>query len=75
MESTPTTIPKIIQTFKRYTTIEYIKMVKNNQLPNFDKRIWQRNCYENIIRSEKAYIKILEYIENNPARWDKDRYR
>ena len=33
IESTPTTtIPNIIQTFKRYTTLEYIKMVKNNEL-------------------------------------------
>ena len=75
MESTPTTIPKIIQSFKRYTTLEYIKMVKNNQLPNFDKRVWQRNYYDNIIRNEKVYLKVLEYIENNPARWDEDRYR
>lgn len=75
MESTPTTIPKIIQTFKRYTTIEYIKMVKNNQLPNFDKRIWQRNYYENIIGNEKVYFKVMEYIETNPAKWDEDRYR
>ena len=75
MESTPTTIPKIIQSFKRYTTLEYIKMVKNNQLPNFDKRVWQRNYYENIIRNEKIYLKVLEYIENNPVRWDEDKYR
>ena len=75
IESTPTTIPNIIQTFKRYTTIEYIKMVKNNQLPNFDKRIWQKNYYEHIIRNEEEYTKISKYIENNPTKWDEDKYR
>ena len=50
-------------------------MVKKGELPNFDKRIWQRNYYENIICNEKVYLKVLEYIENNPARWDEDKYR
>lgn len=71
MESTPT-IPIIIQTFKRYTTTEYIKMVKNNQLPQFEKRIWQRNYYEHIIRDEKSYFTISEYIINNPLKWEFD---
>ena len=75
IESTPaTTIPNIIQTFKRYTTLEYIKMVKNNELPNFDKRIWQRNYYENIIRNDEIHQKIIEYIENNPLKWENDKY-
>ena len=38
MESAPTTLGDIVQMFKRYTTIEYIKMVKNGILPRFDKR-------------------------------------
>jgi len=76
MESTPTTttIPNILQTFKRYTTIEYIKMVKENILLAFDKRIWQRNYYENIIRNEKQYIMVSEYIKNNPLKWKDDKY-
>ena len=42
-------IPKILQSFKQHTTIEYIKMVKKNIVPPFDKRIWQRNYYDHII--------------------------
>ena len=67
-------LPKIMQTFKRYTTIEYIKMVKQNLLPPFEKRIWQRNYYEHIIRNEKSYLKIAEYIMNNPVKWNEDKY-
>jgi len=71
IESAPT-IGTVVQTFKRYTTIEYIKMVKNGILPPFDKRIWQRNYWEHIIRDEKSYNEIAEYIVNNPINWHKD---
>lgn len=68
------TIGDIIGAFKSLTTVEYIKMVKNNQLPSFDKQVWQRNYYENIIRNERIYLKVMEYIEDNPLKWDEDRY-
>jgi len=78
IESAPTVVgvslPKIVQTFKRYTTIEYIKMVKQNILPRFEKRIWQRNYYEHIIRNEKSYLEIAEYIISNPLKWEDDKY-
>jgi putative transposase len=75
MDSAPTrAIPKIVQSFKRHTTIEYIKMVKQNIAPPFEKRIWQRNYYEHIIRNEKSYYQIAEYIRNNPLKWLEDKY-
>ncbi|MGA1846523.1 transposase [Deferribacter abyssi] len=79
MESAPTrennvSLPKIIQTFKRYYTIEYIKMVKQGLLPPFDKKLWQRNHYEHVIRNEQSYSKIAEYIINNPLKWEDDKY-
>ncbi len=51
-------------------TNEYIKMVKQNILPPFDKRIWQRNYHEHIIRNEDEYYKIAEYIKNNSMLWE-----
>ena len=77
MESAPTvtvSLPDIIQSFKRHSTIEYIKLVKQNILTPFDKRIWQRGYYEHIIRSEQEYQKIYEYIQNNPLKWQEDKY-
>ena len=75
MDSAPTpSIPAIVQSFKRHTTIEYIKMVKRNIVPPFEKRIWQRNYYEHIIRNEKSYYQIAEYIQNNPLKWQEDKY-
>ncbi|TFG72445.1 MAG: hypothetical protein E4H27_02600 [Anaerolineales bacterium] len=37
-------------------------------------RVWQKNYYEHIIRNEKEYCHIIEYIESNPAIWEKDTY-
>jgi len=34
--------------------------------------IWQRNYYEHIIRDERDYQNILDYIETNPVNWEKD---
>jgi len=62
----------IIQWFKTMTTNTYIKMVKNNTLPPFNKRIWQRNYYEHVVRDENDYARIAEYIENNPSTWNDD---
>jgi putative transposase len=67
-------LPQIIQWFKTMTTNEYIKMVKQNILPPFDKRIWQRNYHEHIIRDEDEYYRIIEYIQNNPMLWENDCY-
>ncbi len=65
---------RIVQSFKRHTTIEYIKMVKQNIVPPFDKRIWQRNYWEHIIRNENEFFRISEYIRNNPIKWDRDKF-
>jgi REP element-mobilizing transposase RayT len=66
-------IPVVIQSFKRNTTIKYINMVKRKLLPSFNKRIWQRNYWEHIIRNEESYKVIVDYIENNSANWLQDK--
>ena len=37
-------------------------------------KLWQRNYYEHIIRTEDAYENISNYIINNPAKWCKDKF-
>lgn len=69
----PTTLGDIIGTFKSLTTHEYIMGVKNNGWKPFDKRLWQRNYYEHIIRTENDLNKIREYIKINPQIWNRDR--
>lgn len=65
---------EIIKWFKTQTTNEYIKMVKQNLLPPFNKHVWQRNYFEHVIRGEKDLLEIRRYIENNPAKWFFDKY-
>ncbi|NMC56930.1 MAG: transposase [Eubacteriaceae bacterium] len=36
--------------------------------------IWQKSFYDRIIRGEKEYKEIAEYIENNPLKWQLDRF-
>jgi len=35
---------------------------------------WQRNYYEHIIRNEKSYQIIAEYIKTNPEKWTTDKF-
>lgn len=56
------TLGQIVGYFKYQTT-------KN---VNFNKRLWQRNYYEHIIRTQHSYEEIVTYILENPKRWSKD---
>jgi len=67
-------ISSILQTFKSKTTVEYIRGVKFGQYPPFNKRIWQRNYYDHIIRDETDLQRIWKYIDENPAKWAEDEY-
>lgn len=37
-------------------------------------KLWHRNYYEHIIRDEKAYQTISDYVINNPANWNDDKF-
>jgi len=61
----------VMQWFKTMTTNEYANNVKTLGWQPFDKKLWQRNYYEHIIRNEIEYARIAEYIRNNPILWKK----
>ena len=62
-------LQRIIQWFKTMTTNEYIKGVKTSCWKQFDRKLWQRNYYEHIIRNEQTLNHIDEYIRHNPQKW------
>ncbi len=68
------TVGDIIGAFKSIVTNEYIKGVKTKKWRRFNKKLWQRNYYEHIIRNEKSYRQISEYIQTNPFKWRDDKY-
>ncbi len=73
--STDKTVGDIIGAFKSITTNEYIKGVKLNNWQRFNGKLWQRNYWEHIIRNEKAYQNISDYIVNNPLKWNEDKLK
>jgi len=36
--------------------------------------VWQRNYYDHIIRNTTTYLRIAEYIKNNPVNWEGDEF-
>ncbi len=63
----------VIGAYKSLTTVNYIRAVKTRNWPPFRGRLWQRNYYEHVVRSDESLLKIREYILYNPARWASDR--
>ena len=37
-------------------------------------KIWQRNYYEHIIRNYISFLKISDYIQDNPNNWEQDKF-
>jgi len=66
-------LSRIVQWFKTMTTNEYIRGVKTAGWPAFSGRLWQRNYYEHVVRTDASLNRIREYIRNNPAKWESDR--
>ena len=65
-------LQRVVQWFKTMTTNEYIRGVKQNGWPPFPGKLWQRNYYERIIRTENDLNRIRQYIVNNPLNWKFD---
>ena len=66
------TLGKIIGAFKSIVNNNYITGVENQCWTPFDKRLWQRNYYEHIVRDDFALQKIQQYIRDNPLTWQTD---
>lgn len=56
------------------TISQIIKQYKGSITKKLGYSIWQKSFYEHIIRNEKEYYKIIEYIRNNPIQWEEDEY-
>ena len=66
------TLATAVQWFKTMTTNDYIKVCRSRNTKLFQKKLWQRNYYEHIIRNETDLSSIRQYITDNPAKWDED---
>ena len=62
------TIPRIVGYFKM-NSAKRINRMRNTP----SERVWQRNYYERVARSEDELCRIREYIAGNPASWELDK--
>lgn len=59
----------VIRTFKAAVTREI------HDITESDISVWQRNYYEQIIRSQSALDKIMFYVDTNVEVWDSDLFK
>jgi len=53
--------------------VGFLKMNVSKKIHKTDnEKIWQRSYHDHIIRGEKDYQRILEYIDMNPSKWELD---
>lgn len=66
LENSNKSLIKLISNFKRYTS--------NKIKKNYKIDVWQKSYFDRIIRSEKEYIAMNKYIDENPIKWNLDKY-
>lgn len=62
-------LSKIIGRYKMNTAKQI-----NLQQGTSGQAVWQRDYFEHIIRNEKSFRAITEYIRKNPTQWSGDRF-
>ncbi len=65
-------LSSIIGAYKSITSIKCLELFKKIKPNEKMGKLWQRNYYEHIIRSEFEYNKIAEYMFMNPEYWSDD---
>lgn len=63
----------VVHRFKTLTTKRYVDGVKQHGWPAFTGRLWQRNYYEQVVRSKSSWNRVRNYIAHNPRHWESDR--
>ena len=56
------------------TITRIIKQFKGIITKQIGLSIWQRSYHDHIIRNEEDYLRIWQYIDENPVKWADDKY-
>jgi len=66
----------VIKGVKRQIAAPTISVIIGNMKRKVSIRLgfspWQKSFHDHIIRNERDYMRIVEYIDNNPAKWEYD---
>ena len=66
------TLGKIVGAYKSLVANKCLEICKSRD--EYMGKLWQRNYYEHIIRNEQSHQRIANYIINNPANWENDKF-
>ncbi len=66
----PTTysLSEIVRGFKTFSSRQIHEQLNQNYFR------WQKSFYDHVIRNEKSLWEIRRYIEDNPRKWQEDKY-
>lgn len=59
--------PMVVPTIS--VVVQQLKGVITKQI---GQSVWQKSFHDHVIRGDADYLKIWEYIDNNPAKWEED---
>lgn len=69
------TLGDVVGRFKSITTARYSVGVHEHDWPPYDRRLWQSDFYDHIVRGQADLDRCRRYIRANPANWETDRDR
>ena len=69
------TLGDVVQRFKSITTARYSAGVHDHDWEPYDRRLWQWDYYDHIVRGANGLDRCRRYIRANPANWATDRDR
>ncbi len=62
----------IVGWFKTMSTNWYLRGIREDGWPRYDRHLWQPSFHDHIVRDDAGMDRIRSYIEANPALWHKD---
>ena len=48
----------------------FVRLLKGQTTKRSGKPLWQRGYYEHVIRHDESLQEIVQYMKNNPRRWE-----
>jgi REP element-mobilizing transposase RayT len=66
------TIGNIVGAYKSLVANKCLEICKSRG--EYTEKLWQRNYHEHIIRDNNSHQNIIDYIANNPAKWESDTF-
>jgi REP element-mobilizing transposase RayT len=51
-----------------------VQQLKGSVTKKAGRAVWQKSFHDHVVRDEKDLLRIIEYIQESPAKWMEDRY-